>query len=149
MITKTCEYALRAAVFLASSPSEPSTSQRIAEATRVPAGYLSKVLQAMVRAGVVVSQRGPAGGFMLARTPEDVTVLEVVEAVGPVERAGAESERCTESGVLEALYGHLDSIVSAASRAMRSTTLRDLLDAPPAPSSRTATPSLGSPNGGA
>ena len=149
MITKTCEYALRAAVYLASLPGQPSTSQCIAEATRVPAGYLSKVLQAMVRAGVVVSQRGPAGGFMLARDPEEVTVLEVVEAVGPVERAGSESVEVVEGGVLEALHGHLDAIVSAASRAMGSTTLRDLLEAPAARGRQATAPSIGTPNGGA
>ncbi len=86
MISQTAEYALRAIVCLASSAGKPMTTQQVAEATQVPAGYLAKVLQALGRAGLVQSQRGLHGGSVLARRAEEITVLEVVNAVDPLKR---------------------------------------------------------------
>ena len=58
MLSQTVEYALRAATFLATSADEPRTVEQIADATRVPMAYLAKVMQALVRGGIVSSQRG-------------------------------------------------------------------------------------------
>jgi Rrf2 family protein len=90
MVSQTAEYALRAAVCLGNQMGTPLTTQQIAEVTRVPAGYLSKVLQALGRAGIVSSQRGLHGGFVLARPLDELSVLEVVNAVDPIKRI----ERC-------------------------------------------------------
>ncbi|MGE5608271.1 MAG: RrF2 family transcriptional regulator, partial [Bacillota bacterium] len=81
MISQTAEYALRAAVCLASNPESPMTTQQIAAMAKVPAGYLSKVLQAMGRAGLVDSTRGLGGGFVLTRDPKELTIFQVIEAV--------------------------------------------------------------------
>lgn len=86
MISRTTEYALRAAVCLAVDPAEPKTTQQISRVSHVPAGYLAKVMQSLVRAGVVGSQRGLGGGFILKRPPREITVLDVVNAVDPVKR---------------------------------------------------------------
>ncbi len=86
MISQTTEYALRAVVWLAANPEKPLTAQQIADATRVPAGYLAKVLQNLSRAGLLTSQRGLGGGFALARSPEVLTMWEVVQAVDPMHR---------------------------------------------------------------
>lgn len=86
MISQTTEYALRAVVWLAANPEKPLTAQQIAEATRVPAGYLAKVLQGLSRAGLLHSQRGLGGGFSLARPPEALSMWEVVQAVDPIRR---------------------------------------------------------------
>ncbi len=64
----------------------PQTTQEIARATGVPAGYLSKVLQALVKAGVVDSQRGLHGGFRLAISPDKLSIMDVVTAVHPIRR---------------------------------------------------------------
>ncbi len=85
MITQTAEYALRAVVYLADQ-GEPRTTQLIAEQTHVPAGYLSKVMQSLGRAGIVKAQRGLHGGFVLMHDPQTMSVLEVVNAVEPVRR---------------------------------------------------------------
>jgi len=84
MISQTAEYALRAAACLAREPELRLTTPQIAERTQVPAGYLSKVLQALGRGGLVRSQRGLGGGFELTRSPEDISVLEVINAVDPL-----------------------------------------------------------------
>jgi len=73
-------------VWLASQPERPLTAQQIAECTRVPAGYLAKVLQGLSRAGLLRSQRGLGGGFTLARPPTELSVWEVVQAVDPIKR---------------------------------------------------------------
>ena len=86
MFSQTTEYALRAVVFLADADEGSSTAQRIADVTQVPRDYLSKVLRELGRAGIVSAQRGKHGGFRLARSPEELTIFDVVEAVDPVQR---------------------------------------------------------------
>ncbi len=86
MLPKTAEYALRATVWLASDVQGAHSADQIAAGTRIPRRYLHKVLQALVRAGLVRSQPGPRGGYALERAPEAMTLLDVVNAVGAVER---------------------------------------------------------------
>lgn len=86
MISKTAEYALRAVVTLADGDGAPMLAPRIAETTQVPQAYLSKVLQTLVRADLVSSQRGQGGGFTLAKPAFDITVLDVIDAVDPIQR---------------------------------------------------------------
>ncbi|WP_235951476.1 RrF2 family transcriptional regulator [Crateriforma spongiae] len=85
MISQTTEYALRAVVYLADQDGARTTAM-IAQATHVPAGYLSKVMQALSRAELVQSQRGLRGGFSLRRRPESLTALEVINAIDPIQR---------------------------------------------------------------
>jgi Rrf2 family protein len=85
MISQTAEYALRAMVFLAMRNSA-ATGQEIAQTTRVPAGYLSKLMQQLVKAKLVNSQRGIGGGFVLAISPSEISILDVINAVDPLER---------------------------------------------------------------
>src|SRR5262245_11875601 len=86
MFSQTVEYALRAVVFLASQPGEPATTEEIAKRTKVKAPYLAKILQGLVKKGIVKSQRGVGGGVTLALPPDELTILEVVNAVDPIKR---------------------------------------------------------------
>jgi Rrf2 family protein len=85
-LSQTIEYALRAVVWLAENPGTPQTTQQIADACKAPASYLAKVLQGLVRNRIITAQRGPGGGFALERDPVALTLLEVVNAVEPVQR---------------------------------------------------------------
>ncbi len=86
MFSQTVEYALRAMVQLTyTSPSACSTDQ-IAESTLVPRAYLSKVLQGLRRAGLVESRRGIGGGISLALKPDQISILDIVDAVEPIKR---------------------------------------------------------------
>lgn len=79
MISKTAEYALRALLHLAREDSDqPLRSSQIAEALGVPANYLSKILHSLARDGILVSERGPRGGFRLARPAEEFSLAEVL-----------------------------------------------------------------------
>ena len=86
ILSQTVEYALRAVVLLADQMDQPQTNPQIAEVTQVPPGYLFKVLQSLGRAGLVNSQRGAGGGFTLARAPEEISLLEVINAIDPIQR---------------------------------------------------------------
>lgn len=131
MISQTSEYALRAVVHLAGHPETSLTTQEIAAATRVPAGYLSKVLQALGRAGLVRSQRGRRGGFVLARGSETLTVLDVVNAVDPLPHIC----RCplgirAHGAGLCPLHRRLEEAVDLVEKSFRESTVSELLSTP-------------------
>ena len=86
MFSQTAEYALRVVVFLGALGDKPATTKQIAAATRVPEGYLAKILQSLSRAGLIQSQRGLHGGSMLARSPSRITIYDVVTAIAPLPR---------------------------------------------------------------
>jgi Rrf2 family iron-sulfur cluster assembly transcriptional regulator len=80
--SKPCEYAIRALAYLARSPRRaPTQAVEIARAEDLPAPVLGKVLQELVRKGLLESRRGPGGGFRLARRPELITLRDVVAAI--------------------------------------------------------------------
>ena len=83
MLSRTAEYALRAVLFLADS-GKPANVDQIAERLRVPRNYLSKTLHRLAREGVLASTRGQRGGFRLARDPDRLPLLEVVEPFDPI-----------------------------------------------------------------
>lgn len=86
MISKTEEYALRAAIHLAWRYEDgPVRSSDLAEVANVPSNYLSKVLHQLSRHGVVVSERGRRGGFHLSRHPSSVTLADLLAAFTPQE----------------------------------------------------------------
>lgn len=74
------EWAIHCCVVL-TSVREPVPATRLAQLHDVSPSYLAKHLQALSRAGLVRSVQGKSGGYALTRAPEDITVLDVVEAV--------------------------------------------------------------------
>ncbi len=131
MISQTAEYALRAIVWLAAHGTEPQTTVQIAKATRVPAGYLSKVLQSLGRARLVSSQRGLYGGFTLARPAGEIHVLEVVNAVDPIQRIRTCPLGLKSHGKkLCALHQRLDDAIAHIENAFSESTIADLLAEP-------------------
>jgi Rrf2 family protein len=85
-LTRAADYAVRVMIHMAGLPPGTRTSRTdLATAAGCPDQFLSKVLQDLTRAGLVVSHRGNTGGFELPNVQQGATVLEVVEAVeGPV-----------------------------------------------------------------
>jgi len=86
LLSDASEYGLRAMVWLSQQPTGVYKLQEIAEGTKAPPGYLIKALQALAKAGIVSTHRGSAGGFSLVRRPDDVSVLDVIAAIDPIER---------------------------------------------------------------
>ena len=127
MLSQTAEYALRAMVHLAVQDGTPRTTLDIAEGTKVPAGYLSKVMQALARAELVVSQRGLGGGFTLSRPPDQISALEVINAVDPIRRIN----RCPlgldeHREQLCPLHRRIDNTIAAVEHAFRASTLEEM-----------------------
>lgn len=85
-ISRKVDYALRAAIHLARrSPLHPVSFKEVARAEDIPKDFLAKILRELVDAGLVNSSRGQHGGFVLARLPQEISFLEVIEAVeGPI-----------------------------------------------------------------
>jgi Rrf2 family protein len=119
MLPKTAEYALRAVVWLGRTPNGIESAALLAEKTKVPRRYLHKVLQDLVRGKLVRSQPGPGGGYGLARAPKLITILDVVNAVAPLERIDhcplgirAHVELCLLHKELDKAYATIESALA-------------------------------------
>ncbi len=131
MISQTAEYALRAIVYLADHRDAPRTNAHIAETTLIPAGYLAKVMQNLSRARLVHAQRGLNGGFTLAKEPDELTILEIVNAVDPIRRFPECPLGIAAHGRnLCPLHRRLDDAAAMVEQSFSETTVADLLAVP-------------------
>jgi len=89
-LTKKADYGLIALRHLACQAQNGSikvtgSAKEIADRYRIPLPLLSKVLQTLVRAGLLVSEQGANGGYRLSRDPHEITALEVIRSIdGPI-----------------------------------------------------------------
>jgi Rrf2 family protein len=85
-LTRAADYGVRVMIHLASIAGNGRHSlSELAKAADAPESFLSKVLQALVRAGLIESRRGQTGGFSITHSGTNATIREVIEAVdGPV-----------------------------------------------------------------
>ncbi len=127
MFSQTVEYALRAMMLLASLEGAPMTSERIAARTRVPPGYLSKVMRSLVLGKLVASSRGPGGGFVLSAGPAQISILDVVQAVDPIRRIHACPMDNPEHTQLCPLHRSLDRAIGEMEKSFARTTLAQML----------------------
>lgn len=111
-LSRRAEYALLALIDLAvEARGERVQLKEIAQRQDLPEKYLEQLLRPLKTAGVVLSTRGSRGGYELARSPDDLTLLEIYEAVeGPLnseeEPAGQQAQR-----VVHAFWGELMAAV--------------------------------------
>lgn len=130
-LTQTAEYALRAVVWLAQHTGQPQTTRQIADATQVPSSYLPKVFHPLVRAGLVGGQRGLRGGYSLLKEPSDITLLDVVQQVDPVQHiAACPLDLASHRGRLCPLHSLLERLIVAEEETLRATHLSDLIGQP-------------------
>jgi len=85
-ITRQADYALRAVIYLARMDQNTKASTKdIAEDQQIPPSFLAKIISQLSIAGLIQTSRGARGGVSLAKAPEKISVLEVVEAIdGPI-----------------------------------------------------------------
>jgi Rrf2 family protein len=82
MLSKKCQYALHALLFLADQEgSDVVTIQEIAERKNIPKKFLEIILSELKQGGILVSRKGKMGGYSLMRKPEDISVLEVIRLI--------------------------------------------------------------------
>ncbi len=103
-ITREADYAVRCILLLSKEPQRIVSAKEISRSMAIPRSFLSKILQRLSRNGIVKSTQGASGGFELARKPEKINLLEVIEAIqGPSamsvcaidKRACSLSRKCT------------------------------------------------------
>jgi Rrf2 family protein len=105
-VTAKADYAVRAVIELASSSQEsPRKVDDVAQAQKIPVSFLENILTQLRSSGVVRSQRGPEGGYWLAKPAEEVSLAQVIRAVeGPlVGVRGQRPEELEYSGSAESL----------------------------------------------
>lgn len=131
MFTQTVEYSLRAIVWLAAHPDQPQTNQQIAAATLAPTGYLAKVMNSLGRGGLVTAQRGKHGGFLLAKPAAEMTVLEVINCVEPIQRIRTCPLGIASHGShLCPLHHRLDAAMALVEKAFGETSIGEILAEP-------------------
>lgn len=86
MLNQTAEYALRAITCMAHEPGRFLSASELSETTRVPPDYMAKVLRQLAATDLVIARRGMNGGYSLGRDRVEITLLEVINAISPVER---------------------------------------------------------------
>lgn len=83
--TKRADYGLMAIHYIAIHDERAVSAKRIAEEFSIPQELLAKILQRLAKQGLIVSQNGPKGGYVLTRRPAEISVGEVVRALeGPI-----------------------------------------------------------------
>ncbi|MCX6133828.1 MAG: Rrf2 family transcriptional regulator [Ignavibacteriales bacterium] len=85
IFSRECEYAIQAVTYLARRPEESRTSIRqLARILKIPHHFLAKILQRLTQKGLLVSTKGPKGGFALALPAKGITLFHIVDAVDGV-----------------------------------------------------------------
>lgn len=81
IITRATEYAIRTIIYLAQQPiGEVILKKDICRTQGVTPAFLTKILQPLIKCGIVSSQRGVGGGFLLAKNPEHITLLDIFQS---------------------------------------------------------------------
>ena len=127
MLSRTAEYALRAIVWLSDHPESSVTGQAIAAATQVPPDYLAKVMQCLVRAGLVEAQRGKTADSRSCPHPKTSLFWTSSTPSTPVRRIRSCPLGLAGHESLCPLHRSLDNIADQLERAYGAIRLADLL----------------------
>ena len=99
------DYALRAVIELARGGESPITADRIARAQEIPPKFCESILLQLRRGGIVYAQRGPEGGYWLAKPASTLTLVEIIEVIdGPLG-----SPRTQAEGSLQKVWAALEN----------------------------------------
>ncbi len=120
-LTKKADYGLMAMKHLAEQPSGTArNAKELAEAYGIPQEALAKILQRLVKAGLLDSQQGIRGGYRLARDPETISAFEVIRAIdGPlfitscvtIRGECGQTDRCTVREPLQKVNSSIESVL--------------------------------------
>jgi len=109
MLSNSCRYGIRAVIYLASQQQEAGKTgiRKISEDLGLPSPFLAKILMQLAKQKILASIKGPHGGFSLLRSPEKISVLDIINAIdgsdvftncimhnGSCEKIGTEKKFC-------------------------------------------------------
>ena len=82
IFSKKCEYGLQAVLYMAAKePGCVCPSEEIADKLQIPKEFVSKILQSLTESGIVDSKKGKSGGFLLAKNPSKIRLIDIVTAI--------------------------------------------------------------------
>lgn len=97
LITRETDYAVRTVVYLAKDPDQVASATEIAHAMHIPRSFLAKILQRLVRSGILTSSRGAYGGFRLIKKTSAISLFDIMMAFqGPagINACAIDKKRC-------------------------------------------------------
>ena len=126
-ISRTVSYAIQAALRLAESDSSrPVPCSKLAAAGQMPERFLLQILRHLVTHGILQSTRGVEGGYMLARSPDEVSLLDILQAIeGPLDSTLPEGASVSPEHDAR-LRAALEKVAQAAREQMAAIKLSDL-----------------------
>ena len=129
-ISAKADYAVRAALELAAAESPPVKGERLSESQSIPLKFLENILGDLRQAGLVVSQRGPDGGYRLERPAEEISVADIIRAVdGPLASVrGERPESMSYAGAANELAPVWIALRASVRGVLEHVTLRDIVD---------------------
>jgi len=95
-ITRKADYAVRCVLYLAKNKDQ-ATINEISQTMNIPKTFLAKILQQLIKAGIVSSERGIKGGFKLIRAPEKISLLDIIEVIqgqSAINTCAIEAQKC-------------------------------------------------------
>ena len=132
-LTRVSDYGLRGMLYMARQPlGQVCLVSQVAAAEELPESYLAKIFQDLARSRLLISHRGAKGGFSLVDDPQEINLLQIIEAVGgPIALAPCLDirEGCDRVNLCE-IYDALDSAQAQMISVLESTTLADLVAKP-------------------
>jgi Rrf2 family protein len=123
------DYAVRALIEVAGRPGEPVTADQVSKAQEIPLKFLLGILGDLRRAGLVRSQRGPSGGYLMDREPASITVADIMRAVdGPLASVqGSRPESMAYPGAAARLQEVWVALRASLRTVLEAVTLADLV----------------------
>jgi Rrf2 family protein len=128
-ISARSDYAVRALIEVAGRPGEPVTADQVSRAQAIPLKFLLGILGDLRRAGLVRSQRGPSGGYLMDRSTAEITVADIMRAVdGPLASVqGSRPEDTTYTGSAARLQEVWIALRASLRTVLEAVTLADLV----------------------
>jgi Rrf2 family protein len=127
LFSQTTDYALRSVAHLASCPEGETTVREMAQAIHVNVPYLRKVIQKLCEVGIVAAQRGKGGGIRLQADPNELTILDVMNATDPIHRIESCPLGLPDHMKLCSLHAELDEAIALVEKVLSSRTIGQLL----------------------
>ena len=123
------EYACVAMIELAARHADPKPARLadIADKHGIPQRFLVQILLDLKNDGLVVSTRGAAGGYALAKIPDDITLFDVLNAIDPIEQTARQNDHLQPTVYVQNVRAVWARVVEAQHALLKVTTLADLV----------------------
>lgn len=132
MFSKSCQYGLQAMLYIAMYSSKDANVElkQIADDQDIPRHFLSKILQQLVKSNLLISMKGPTGGFRLAKAPEKLMLIEIIDAIDGLEvfnKCGLGFKQCNDKKPCP-IHDEYKKVRKQVENLFRNTSLQDMVE---------------------